>query len=461
MRNDPSGGRLSGLRSSVPMGRGPHSVPVLSSLLAGLCSVLVTPDGALSAEAQARELNILFILSDQYRWDCVGAAGKRSVHTPHLDRLAKEGTLFNRAYTAQPVCSPNRASIVTGLYPHSAGVQDNCTGGGDGERSLPKSSRTMSEMLAPAGFDCGYFGKWHLGRRDAFKTFPEYPSDGRGDNHYFGKGDTRRYGVDVITEDAIAFLRRERSQPFYVYVSFYPPHPPFSVPPEYLERYQDVGNQEERTYYAMCTKIDEKVGDLLKAVDDLGIANRTLVVFTSDHGHNFVRRWNDHQKRLCYDSAARVPLLMRWPGAIRSGRVTDGLISSVDLTPTILGLAGQPIPAGLQGQDLSTLARGQTDKGRDCVFIENVPYPFKPDKGEERCVFDGRWKLILSSRRAPELYDLKSDADEVTNHWEKMAASEPATRLVRLLAAWAHETKDELAPHLIAALSPQSRNATP
>lgn len=398
--------------------------------------------------------NILFILSDQYRRDCVGISGNPKIHTPNLDRLAHEGAWFNRVYAAQPVCSPNRATIITGLYPHSAGIQENCTQTKTGNTELPKSSRTMSEMLAPAGYDCGYFGKWHLGRRDAFKTFPEYPKDGRGNDHYFGTGKDRRYGVDVITEDAIAFLKRPRTQPFYAYVSFYPPHHPFSVPDKYVTRYKDIQDQEMRIYYAMCEKVDEKVGELIKALDELGVADKTLVVFTSDHGHNFVKRWNDHYKRICYDTASRVPLVMRMPGVIPKDRRIDSLLSSVDLTPTIVSLLGQPVLLGLQGIDFADLARGRDDKGRDYVFMENVPFTGNPDQGEERCVLDGRYKLILSTQRPPELYDLGSDPEEVNNRWSEMKSSVVVGQLLPQLRNWAVKTKDSLALKLIAAVGP-------
>jgi len=419
---------------------GPVAMTGLMAVWAGLA--LVGPAELFAAPARSTPPNILFILTDQHRRDGIGAYGNPKIHTPHVDRLAREGVRFNRAYTAQPVCSPNRSSIITGLYPHTSGVWEN-------KVPLPKTSRAMSEMLAPAGYDCGYFGKWHLGRRDAFATFPDYPNDARGSNHYFGKGDGRRYGVDGITEDAIRFIRQKRSKPFYVYVSFYPPHPPYSVPPAYLERYKGIEDKNQRTYYAMCTKADEKVGEMLAVLDELGISDKTLVVFTTDHGHNFKWRWNNHNKRLCYDPSSRIPLVMRMPGAIAPGRQTNGLISSVDLVPTILSLVRQPVPPGLQGRDLSDLARGKTDRGRDYAFIENIPYPFKREKGEERCVLDDRWKLILSTRRPPELYDLKTDPEEVTNRWAEMEASEVAARLMGELEKWAKETKDELAPKLI------------
>lgn len=431
-------------RRSIRMTRTADRI-VLSAFLSAFLTLHVAAAEAPTESAPAGIApNILFILSDQYRWDCVGASGNRDIHTPNLDRLAREGMMLNRFYVAQPVCSPTRASILTGLYPHSAGVSENNT-------PLPKSSRTLAEILTPAGYDCGYFGKWHLVRRDAFPTFPEYPSDGRGSNHYFGKGADKRYGVDAITDDAIAFIRKPRNGPFYVYVSYYPPHPPFSVPTEYEKRYERIADRDKRIYHAMCTKVDEAVGRLLKALDDAAVANNTLVVFNSDHGHNFEYRWNKHYKRLCYDSSARVPLIARMPGVIPAGRRSDALASSVDLVPTMLSLVGRPIPAGLQGRDLSDLLRGRTDHGRDHVFIENVPFPFATDKGVERCVLDGRWKLILNTHRPPELYEYKADPAEVDNLWEARKNEPFVADLLEQLARWAADTRDEVAPRLIKA----------
>ncbi len=428
--------------------------PTASSLLglillpAACCLHVASVPALLAADAKPNAPpNVLFILTDQHRQDCVGAYGNPDIHTPNLDRLATEGVRFDRAYTAQPVCSPNRAAIITGLYPHAAGVTEN-------KVPLPASSKTLPEYLAPAGYDCGYFGKWHLHRRDAFETFPEYPGDGRGDNHYFGKGADKRYAVDVITDDAVAFLRRPREGPFYVYVSYYPPHPPFSVPPAYVERYKDITDHDRRIYYAMCTKVDEQIGRLLDALDEIKAAGNTLVIFTTDHGHNFERRWNDHHKRLCYDTSARIPLLMRFPGVIPANRTTKGLISSVDLVPTMLALIRRPVPDHLQGLDASRLARGETDSVRDFVFMENVPFTSKPDQGVERCVRDTRWKLILSTRRSPELYDMNDDPEEETNRWAGMRDSEDVKRLEAALARWADQTQDDLAPRLLAAARP-------
>jgi uncharacterized sulfatase len=204
-----------------------------------------------------------------------------------------------------------------------------------------------------------------------------------------------------------------------------------------------------RVYYAMCTKVDEAIGRLLKALDEARLADNTLVMFNSEHGHNFNYRWNHHYKRLCYDTSARVPLIVRMPGVVPAGRRNDALLSSVDLVPTMLSLVRKPVPSGLQGRDLGALLRGETDQGREYAFMENVPFPFAPEKGEERCVLSGQWKLILSTKRPPELYEYKSDPQEIRNRWDEMKTEPVVAELLRQLQTWATETHDRLVPQLL------------
>lgn len=411
----------------------------------------------LSGTALAAPPNLLFILTDQHRQDGVGAYGKSPVRTPNLDRLAGEGVRFNRSYTAQPVCSPNRASILTGLYPHAHGVLENTW-------SLTPRIPTLAKFLKAHGYATGYFGKWHLGPKEphGFDISPNYPSDGRGNLHFFMVDGERRYSTDVKTDDVIAFLKENRSVPFYAYISYYPPHPPYSVPPGYAESYRKEfpDNERQRIYYGMCTKVDEQIGRLLKTLEELGLADNTLVAFTSEHGHFFSERWNQHAKRLCYDTAAMVPLLMRMPGVIPGKQVTSELISAVDLVPTLLGLMGHPVPPGLHGDDLSGLARGRS-QGRDAACIVNFPYltrgrvpgsySSEPDwRHEERAVInrDG-WKLILSTTRQPELYHVPTDPGEEKNRYGITQSADVTEQLGAHLYKWAVRTGDNLAPRLL------------
>ena len=421
-------------------------------------------EGAAPRNVDGRPPNILFILTDQHRLDGVGAYGMTEVMTPNLDKLAEEGVRFDRFYTAQPVCAPNRATILTGLYPHSHGLLENTW-------DLTPRVTSMAEMLLPHGYATGYFGKWHLGRDEAqgFETFPYYPNDGRGDRQYFTIDGETRYGTDVITEDVIEFIEEKQDEPFYAYVSYYPPHPPYSVPEEYEEMYRDIypDDADRRIYYAMCTKVDENIGELLDTLDRLNLRDNTLVVFTTEHGHYFTddRRWNDHAKRTCHDTAARVPLIMRMPGVIPSGQTTEELICSVDLVQTLMPLLGFEPIRGLQGQDLSGLAKGES-AGRDALVMENYPFITRDAPGpwrnapewfhEERPIHEergvmarGGWKLILGASRPPELYQVHEDPEEVNNLWEEMKDSDVARQLCQELLDWAILTGDNTAPHLL------------
>jgi arylsulfatase A-like enzyme len=406
---------------------------------------------------EANPPNLLFILTDQHRQDGVGAYGLTEVKTPNLDRFAKEGIRFNRAYTAQPVCSPNRAAIMSGLYPHNNSVRENTW-------DMDSSVRILPDLLREHGYRTGYFGKWHLGdpARDAWEEMPIYPNDGRGSGHYYEVDGKKVYQTEVITSDVINFMTADKGNSFCVFASYYPPHPPYSVPESYEAMYSEIYPDDEarRKYYAMCTAVDDAVGVLLNSLEEQGVAENTLIVFTTEHGHYFEHRWNDHAKRLCYDLTARIPMLMRFPGTIPEGQVSNALISSVDLFPTMVNLLKLPAVEGLDGVNLGNQITKRTDKGRASLVIVNVPYinksnrPHQPelDKGDERCVVKGDWKLILSTVREPELYHLPSDSSETNNRWTESKDSESVSQLKAALAAWGKRTRDSLTPKLLSEL---------
>ena len=406
--------------------------------------------------------NVLFILTDQHRQDGVGAYGKPGVITPNLDRIARDGIRFDRAYTAQPVRSPNRASILSGLYPHRHGVRENLW-------PLSPDVRILPHLLRENGYRCGYFGKWHLGdpARVAYDVMPSYERDGRGGRgssgwgHYYTIGEKKVYQTGVIANDVSQFIKSS-DRPFYAVASFYPPHPPYSVPSQYEEMYRGLYPDDEnrRRYYAMCTAIDDAVGNLLQTLEDEGLTENTLVVFTTEHGHHFDRRWNDHSKRSCYDIAARIPLLMRFPGRIPPEQQSRALFSQVDLFSTIAGLLGLPTtPDATDGIDQSDLLMRKTVERREYVAMINVPHrdrtpePYEgtmPD--EERCVRTDDWKLILSVNRPPELYHPDNDPTERNNLWAEYKNSDVVGSLRGHLSEWATETGDPLAPKLLLAL---------
>lgn len=418
--------------------------------------VLALSCSLVEAQSEAKP-NLLFILTDQHRRDGVGAYGLTEVKTPNLDRIANEGIRFNRAYTAQPVCAPNRAAIMSGLYPHNHGVLENTW-------PMETDLRILPDLFQENGYRTGYFGKWHLGdpARDAWEEMPIYPGDGRGDKHYFKVDGKMVYQTEVITPDVIEFMTKDSEQPFCAFASYYPPHPPYSVPENYEALYSQAYPEDEnrRKYYAMCTAIDDVVGQLLKALDDHNMTDNTLVVFTTEHGHNFEHRWNEHDKRLCYDTSAHIPMMMRFPGTIKAGQISEALISSIDLFPTMTNLMGLVAGPGLDGVNLGNQISGRTEKGRGSLVMVNIPFidksgsPHQPDleKGEERCVISGEWKLILSTVREPELYHLPSDPNEVNNLWADSKDTVTVADLTLALHYWGKRTKDPLTEILLGEL---------
>jgi len=265
--------------------------------------------------------------------------------------------------------------------------------------------------------------------------------------------------TEVLTADAIEFIKSSK-RPFYGVVSYYPPHPPYSVPRQFEKMYEDLYPEDERRrkYYAMCTAIDESVGRLLKTLEEEGISEQTLVVFTTEHGHHFNFAYNNHEKRTCYDEAARIPLLMRFPGVIPPGQVSNALINSVDLYPTLSALLGFTVQDKIDGLNQSEFIRQRASITRDYLVIENVPFidkttkPHRPayEKGVERCIVTDQWKLILSTLRKPELYRRGGDDPEENNNlWEQFRDLDEVRRLKSHLRSWSIKTNDPLTHSLI------------
>jgi arylsulfatase A-like enzyme len=401
-----------------------------------------------------RPKNLLFIWTDEQRPDTICAYGDRlagapRIDTPHLDRLAAQSVLFEQAYCTQPVCSPSRASVLTGYYPHAHGVMQNNV-------ALPADVPTLAERLRPAGYACGYVGKWHLGpelartpqQRRGFDDCwvstedmytHDYVTDGYSDYHHFlvahgyEPPDAVRNGRVFSRETAarlpeevgkpafqaeacMRFLEEHRDTPFFLAVNFLEPHFPFFGPldgyydpaamvlpdtwwrepdrtmprhyriirQKYLEQNPHVGTNDARgwqeliaRYWGLCTLIDRHVGRILQRLEDLGLAEDTIVVYTSDHGdmmgtHRIVG------KCVQYEPSARVPLLVRVPGT--APRRVAAPVSQIDVTPTLLDLLDRPIPDGLQGTSLRPLLGG--DEGRKTE--DESPSVLRPSSLVER-----------------------------------------------------------------------------
>ncbi|MCL5270722.1 MAG: sulfatase [bacterium] len=401
------------------------------------------PAGAAPATPPAVPIrpNLVFVMADQWRRQAIGAMGMDPVLTPNLDRFAGQGLLFEKAVAAIPICTPNRACLLTGRYPHSTGVTSN-------DIALPTNGvESISEVLAGQGYQTGYIGKWHLDggelqnrfvppgpRRQGFEFFL---SNGCNHEHFGGKywkGDdptpilNTRWQPDFETDAALDYLRaRDRSRPLALFVSWSPPHTGggahytrdkgvgkgnhwtiYAAPDRFEALYRgkplarrpnvegDYAQQCLPGYFGACTSLDENFGRILKCLDDEGLAGDTLVVFTADHGE-MMGSQGRMTKGIWFEESIGVPLIMRLPGLVKTGRSAVPA-SSIDLMPTILGLLGAPIPASVNGTDLSPVARGRegaADGERHLFLSFDKGLVTEADRFW-RAVYTGRYTYVVA-----------------------------------------------------------------
>lgn len=416
------------------------------------CGVSAT--SALSA-AQKKPPNIVLIVADDQGFGDLGCRGNRFIRTPNMDRIARQGVEFTQ-FHASPVCSPTRASLMTGRYNYRTGVVDTFLG-----RSIMYSEeRTIAEMLKGAGYRTGIFGKWHLGDncpfRPADQGFEESlvmrggklrdPYDIPGGKGYFDpflllNGEPRPYRgycTDVFAKEALGFIDRHRAQPFFLYFAPNAIHEPHEVPEAYIDPYRRMGLSESLSrIYGMCTNLDDNIGRLLKRLDDLQLARNTIVLYLSDNGPDLGSgpRYNAGMrdgKLSVYEGGLRVPCFLRWPGVVKPGTRIGQLTAHIDVPSTLLDACGLNWPAGItiDGTSLMPLLRGDTSKWPARTLVFQWHRGERPQPYRNCAALDGRWKMV----NGKELYDLKNDPAEARN----LASERPAvlTRLCRAYDEW-------------------------
>ncbi|WP_374445886.1 sulfatase [Stella sp.] len=376
--------------------------------------------------------NIVLVMTDQQRADTLGCLGSTYVETPNLDRLAARGVVFPQAFTPMPICSPARASLWTGLYPHRHRVEDNVYGTPDG--LADSDGPTVFPDLRAAGYRSAYIGKWHLGKRGppALDRWLGYNS---GRPHWIEQaGGARLYRPVVETDQAIAILSgHDRSHPLFLVVSYYPPHPPFDPPEPYRAAHAAAPRP---GYYGAVRAIDDCVGRLVDAIDRLGFAADTAILFCSDHGQRLRKGEDSVMKRSLRDESIRIPLIVVPPGGRRAGAMRcERLVGLMDVVPTLRALAGLPAPAGPgPSANLLPLARGSAPPWRDAMLFQNRS---RADRDAdsiarvERAVRTSDAKLIWRLGGRPALYDLRIDPDE---HHDLMRRPIPPRGPLRRLA---------------------------
>lgn len=424
--------------------------------------------------------NIIVFFTDQQRWDTTGLHGNRLDLTPNFDRFAQQGTHCAHAFTPQPVCGPARSVMQTGRYATSTGCYRNGI-------PLPADAKTVANYLNTAGYTTGYIGKWHLadeepvpeGKRGGYQhwlasNLLEFTSDAYDLKLFNNDNDVVKlpgYRVDAQTDAAIRFIDHHQADPFFLFLSYLEPHhqnhlDDYPPPVGYRARYTGRGippdlaalggstHQHLGGYYGMVKRLDEAFGRLLDALKSLGIDEQTVILFTSDHGCHFKTR-NAEYKRSGHDSSIRVP--MAWGGGpFEGGGQRQEFVSLVDVPPTLLDVAGIPIPGEMQGRSILPLLNGQNLDWPDDHFAQIS------ESQVGRAIRTERWKYIVDAPGKDSwyesgagryveqaLYDLQADPYELTNlvgiTSHRPVADRLAERLKTRMAA-AGEAVPEIVP---------------
>ena len=441
--------------------------------------------------------SFVLILTDTQGANVFGCYGHPELDTPNIDRLAQTGVRFERAYTTCPVCTPARAGLFTGIYPHTAGAWTNNVALGD-------NIKTMGQRLRDSGYRTGYVGKWHLDGHDYFGT--GICPDGWEEEYWY---DGKRY-LDQLSEEEITLWRRglnsvedlrahdvrpeftwahrvsDRAvrflearggsdEPFLLVASYDEPHHPYTCPPEYAERFADYGypvgpaafddlaskpaHQREWAdsarvsleagrfhhplYFGCNAFVDREIGRVIDAAHAHSPGN-TYVIFTSDHGDMMGAHRLVGKGPVMYEEITRMPLIVEGPG-VEAGTTNRTLVSHIDLLPTLLGLAGAPVPPILEGESLVAQLSGHEDPEKR-VALEFNRYEIEHDSWggfqPVRCLVEGKHKLVLNLLHTDELYDLEADPAELTNLIDDPAHAAIRDALHDHLLDWQNEKRD-------------------
>ena len=447
----------------------------------------------LLAAGRSGKPNIVYVFPDQMRNCSWPGGGDPQVKTPNLEALAREGAVFNHCISNHPLCSPYRASLLTGRYQQATTIAGNVGGKG----GLPTTEITIADVLKKAGYATGYVGKWHLygGSHEGTPVPPGPHRHGfdhwRACFNYRSRYATKYYddsGKVVLLPDyapkcqmdlTMEFIEKNADKPFCVFLSWHPPHSPYTEAPKRFVDMYSAGKVQLRPnvkdggkvrvdhvgYFSHISAMDEEVGRLMKKLAQLGIADNTIVCFSSDHG-DMLGSFGRYAKNVPWEESINVPFIIRWPAGIPAGRRLDTLFSTVDITPTLLGLAGEPIPPQVQGADLSAILKGGDAPGPDSVFIMGgggggaagagaedegatvtlLKAPKNQGKGAGNKEGKGRggWRGVrtrrftyaTSGQKPWLLYDNEKDPYQLHNLAEEPAHEQTRKELEAMLAAW-------------------------
>lgn len=434
--------------------------------------------------------NVIVVLVDDMRWDEFGLGGHNYIQTPNIDIVAREGAYFQNAFTTTPLCSPSRASFLTGLYAHSNGITDNLA-----RNEQSHKLETFPKVLNAAGYETAFIGKWHMGNDDTPRPGFDYWVALKGQGEAIDPGlningerqVVKGYVTDIFTDFSLRFIRKQREKPFLLYLSHKALHPNHlqrddgssaaigeggfipaerhkgkydtavysrrpnngvtpSDKPALMRKIEDLpplgeetATQEKsiRERAEMLMAVDDGLGALMNELEKMGEFNNTVIVVTSDHGYWYGEHGLDEERRLAYEEAIRIPLLIRYPPMIKAGTRPNEMVLSIDLAPTIIELAGQQSLKNLQGRSLVPIFKETVNNWRTSFLVEyysDTVFPRIVNMGY-KAVRNERYKYIhyVDLDGMDELYDLQTDPYELKN-----IINDPAS------AEILNEMKDEL-----------------
>lgn len=435
--------------------------------------------GACSSPTEKKKKNIVFIMADDLGYSQIGCYGSDFYQTPNIDRLAAEGMRFTNAYAAAAVCSPTRASIMTGKYPARLHLTDFIAGNNREnlpllqpawQKFLPLEETTFAEVLKEKGYQTAIFGKWHLSQA---KTPPEslpYNPDKQGFDESFvtykpagnmakpwQDDEDDAHNVDTITNLALDFLERNKDNPFFLFVSHNTIHDPLKEKSKTINKYSSLpesGKPENHPVIAaMIERLDQSSGKIINKISELDLNDNTVIIFFSDNGgkHSYAAQTPLRAgKGWLYEGGIRVPLIVKWKDKIEPGSVSDALVSSVDFLPTFLEIGGSDqLPQHIDGKNLLPVFEKPATDIHDNLFWHYPHYHFGSGMKPAGAVRSGRYKLIewyepllLENEDTWELFDLENDISESHNLADSLP--EKTEELKKLLHNWRKEVDAQM-----------------
>lgn len=476
---------------------GSAALSCLSPVVLSGCNAVSSRKGSATRGRDEARPNVIFILTDDQRWDQLGCEGHPFLKTPHLDRLAAEGARFANMFVTTSLCSPSRASFLSGLYAHSHGVVNNFT---DYPEDLPSFPRS----LQAAGYETAYIGKWHMGeqsdeKRPGFDYWVTHKGQGKYYDTEFNVNGRRTvkkgYYTHRVTDMAIDWLRQDRDKPFLLILGHKAPHTPFTPEEKYRHIYDDIpikypdtafalegkpdwvkqridtwhgiygplyGFRKEfpdrspesvkhfadfvRSYTASIKSVDDSVGRIYSELERAGQLDNTMIVFAGDNGM-FLGEHGMTDKRTMHEPSIRVPLLMRYPRLVRPGTVVEQMVLNIDVAPSILDICSAPPLPKVHGMSFKPLLKGQARDWRRSWYYEynyEKQFPYTPNV---RGVRTDEWKYVHyphgdggPDRHKAELYNLKQDPGETKNLIDDPAYTAKVVELQRELARLMNQT---------------------